>query len=310
LGWQDFEGFAEYVARHGGAEAFLRLGSQATSEIQTTVHLATESRTGVLSLTLPYRPPDSLGYYFTFKADPVTGQKRAISVEDLTVGVYHFHDTSLNGPARKSAFIGDNQRLHGDAGNLAAILYVYQEFHKRQIEKLPERRVRGTPFQRIESTIRKLFPSFDRFVLEPERLDPNRIILKWKQPGSDYLFGPHQLSDGTLRAMALTTLLLQPEEDLPGVLVIDEPELGLHPSAIELVAGMVRAVSHHCQVVLATQSPTLLDHFDPEEIVVMDIENGASRFRRLSAKELAHWLKDYTIGQLWQKNVIGGGPLP
>ncbi len=157
--------------------------------------------------------------------------------------------------------------------------------------------------------VKKFFPAFHDFVLEPERLNKNRVLLRWRQQNSEHVFGPHQLSDGTLRAIALATLLEQPEEDLPNLIVIDEPELGLHPLGIELIAGLLRTVALKCQVILATQSTTLLDFFDPEDILVADAVRGVSRFRRLERDELAEWLRSYSVSELWQKNVIGGGPL-
>jgi predicted ATPase len=151
-------------------------------------------------------------------------------------------------------------------------------------------------------------PAFDDFVLEPQRLNPRNILLNWKQRGSEYIFGPHQLSDGTLRAMALISLFLQPKEDLPTIIILDEPELGLHPHAIEIITGLIRAASLETQVILTTQSTTFLDHFDPKEIIVVDFRQGHSLFHRLNTKELKYWLKDYSVGQLWEKNVLGGGP--
>jgi predicted ATPase len=164
-------------------------------------------------------------------------------------------------------------------------------------------------YLRIVSTVRQLVPSFGDFALEPQRFDSKSILLNWRQFDSDYLFGPHQLSDGSLRAMAIATLFLQPENDLPNMIVLDEPELGLHPQALELLLGLIRSVSYRTQVILATQSPTLLDYFEPAEIIVADLQDGASRFRRLDEEQLKDWLEDYGVGELWQKNVIGGGPL-
>ena len=136
------------------------------------------------------------------------------------------------------------------------------------------------------------------------------MLLRWRHRASDRIYGPHQLSDGTLRAIALITVLLQPKEDLPNLIVIDEPELGLHPVGMELIAELIRAVSLHCQVIVSTQSATMLDFFDPEQVVVVEDAKGASRFRRLDRRELSRWLKTYSISDLWRKNVVGGSPLP
>jgi predicted ATPase len=210
---------------------------------------------------------------------------------------YHLNDTSLTAPIRREGYIQDNLRLHSDAGNLAAILYLYKT-------KYPK------AYQRIRATVRNVAPSFDDFALEPQRLNSNNILLNWRQQGSDYLLGPHQISDGTLRAIALITLLLQPEEDLPDLLIVDEPELGLHPYTLTIVAGLIRAASVKTQVIVTTQSTAFLDKFGLDEIIVVDSEQGASQFRRLNPEELKDWLEEYSVGELWEKNVIGGGPVP
>jgi predicted ATPase len=139
-------------------------------------------------------------------------------------------------------------------------------------------------------------------------LNPDTILLQWRERDRDYVFGPHQISDGTLRAMALVTLLSQSRDDLPGVLILDEPELGLHPAALNLVAGLIKAAAHHCQVLVATQSAALVDFFEPEDIVVVGRRDAASSFTRLDSQELRDWLEEYTLGELWEKDVFGGGP--
>lgn len=328
----------DHVSQRGGAGAFLHHGAKTTRQIHCALRVRTESGKGSLYQKLMFRAPDTLAYARTHlpaprgqgglnpptvKPSPFAppglcsvladeGTPPEVVFEGVRdgIGVYHFHDTSLDGPLRKSIYVSDNQRLHRDGANLAAMLYLYQQLERQQKQEQPRKKYLGTAYSRIKAMVRKCFPEFEDFVLEPERLDGNRIILKWRQRQSDYLFGPHQLSDGTLRAMALATLLLQPEKDLPNLIVIDEPELGLHPLAIELVAGMVRAVSLKCQVILATQSTTLVDHFEPEEIVVAEVARGASQFRRLDREDLTDWLGTYRVSELWQKNVIGGGPLP
>lgn len=211
--------------------------------------------------------------------------------------VYHFHDTSTSAPVRLPGFLEDNKSLHADARNLAAILYRY-----RQTEAL------RPVYDRIVSTIAQINPRFGNFVLEPRALNPSQIMLNWREKGRDYLFGPYQLSDGTLRVMALATLLLQPEDMLPGIIVIDEPELGLHPYAIGVIAALLRKVSHHCQVIVSTQSAELLDYFEPDEVIVVNRKGEESEFRRLTATELDAWLEEYTLSELWEKNVFGGGP--
>jgi predicted ATPase len=167
-------------------------------------------------------------------------------------------------------------------------------------------------YDRTIRTIQQAMPWFADFVIEPLELNKNNVQLDWHERGSDLLFGPHQLPDGALRAMALFTLLLQPKEWLPRIIVIDEPELGLHPSAINILAGLAEAAARHCQIVLATQSVTLVDQLDPDEVIAVDREDGASTFKRvpdqMSPELLKEWLDDYSLSELWEKNVIGGGP--
>ena len=211
--------------------------------------------------------------------------------------VYHFHDTSPTARVRQFCYINDNRWLMPDAGNLAAMLYAYQ--------------VRSdSVYQRIVSTIKKIMPEFENFELQPSRLNSNEILLNWRKQGRDYLFGPHQISDGSLRAMAIIALFLQPEADLPDVIILDEPEIGLHPNALEIVAGLIRSISVKKQVIVATQSQSFLNYFKPSEIITVECHEGSSQFQRLDPDQLKDWLNDYTLGELWQRNVLGGGPLP
>jgi predicted ATPase len=209
--------------------------------------------------------------------------------------LYHFHDTSENCGARKPCYLEANRFLYPDAGNLAAVLYLFQERHP-------------AAFRRITATVRQMVPDFDAFVLEPSKLNEKQILLNWTHKGRPYEFGPHQLSDGSLRFIALATLLLQPEDKLPLLIALDEPELGLHPAALEILAGMAQAASAQCQLLVATQSSVFLDHFEPEQVVVVNSKAGTSEFNRLSADELDAWRADYTLGEIWEKNVVGGGP--
>jgi predicted ATPase len=216
---------------------------------------------------------------------------------DLLKGiqVFHFHDTSETAPIRRRSYIHDNRCLHGDGGNLPAFLYGLKKS-------------REPYYDRIVKTIRLIAPFFDDFDLEPLREDPNSVLLNWRDRDSNHLFGPHQLSDGTLRAMALVALLLQPEGDLPGLIVLDEPEIGLHPHAIEIVAELLRSASVHRPVVIATQSVGLVNHFNASEIVTVTRENSQSKFVRPDPDFLKIWLEDYAVGEIWEKNLIGGTP--
>ena len=211
--------------------------------------------------------------------------------------VFQFHDTSAKAPIRQPADINDNRSLRPDAGNLAAFLYAMRESERGK-----------RYFERTESSIQRVMPQFEAFSLEPAVENPNYIKLAWKSQKGDYIFGAHQLSDGSLRFMALAALLLQPPENLPRVIVIDEPELGLHPKALMDLVGMIDIASESCQVVLSTQSSFLLNFFDVDDVIVVDVEDDSTVYKRLDKEELAQWVRDYSLAELWEKNILGGRP--
>ncbi|MBF0564975.1 MAG: AAA family ATPase [Nitrospirae bacterium] len=222
-------------------------------------------------------------------------------IYDLLSGcrVFQFNDTSSTARIRGKGYISDVGYLHQDAGNLAAFLYT--------MANNPET---TKYYTRIVRHIQAIFPQFRDFRLEPSELNEKYIELNWLEKDSDYIFGPHQLSDGTLRFMALTTLFLQPPKWLPKMIIVDEPELGLHPSAIADLASMVKQASYKAQIILATQSPRLVDEFDPEQIVVVerDYFKRQSIFIKQDADMLDDWLERYSLSELWEKNVLGGKP--
>lgn len=211
-----------------------------------------------------------------------------------TFKIYHFPDTGKDSPLKRMNELNDNRYLRESGENLAAYLYYIQERHLKD-------------FTSIENQIRSVAPFFGSFDLYPDRLNENQIELRWLEKGSDAYFNAYDLSDGTLRFMALTTLLLQP--DLPKTIIIDEPELGLHPFAINKLAAMMKqAAAKGSQVIVSTQSVNLVDNFEPEDIITVDRKDDQSVFRRLDSEELRDWLEDYTLGELWNKNVIGARP--
>ena len=211
--------------------------------------------------------------------------------------VFQFHDTSLHAKIRNTHYINDSRYLRDDAGNLAAFLYNLKINYEKYYERITRR-------------IAEIFSQFDDFILEPTALNTEYIKLDWKEKNSNFRFGPHQLSDGTLRFMALTALLLQPPELIPKIIIIDEPELGLHPFAIQALAAMVKTAARYSQIILATQSSALIDEFDSSEIVIVErnLSDKKSVFKRLEPEHLKEWLKDYTLSELWEKNIFGGQP--
>ena len=211
------------------------------------------------------------------------------------IKVFHFHDTSETAAMKRVCSLHDNDILRSDAANLAAYLY-----------KLSKENTNA--YNQICKTVRLAVPFFDDFVLKPTQLESGeqQIRLLWKQRDSDYALWPSQLSDGSIRFICLVTALLQPNP--PTTLIIDEPELGLHPYAITLLGALLRSASKRMQVIVSTQSVPLLNEFELEDLIVVEREKGASVFKRLKQADFESWLEDYSVGELWEKNILGGRP--
>ena len=312
----------DYVRKAGGAEQLLYFGSKVTEEIKIIISFREELNQYELILKPTtddnLYPANELASYWDKQGGHTAplnkplmvrenGQEAGISDPDsiriaswvrLRLGkwrLYHVHDTSFSSPLRKTAKLNDNAFLRSDGSNLPAFLYRLQEKHPNE-------------YSLIRRTTQRVAPFFDDFLLNPDPLNEESIRLAWKHKNSDQYFGASSLSDGTLRFIALATLFLQPEEFRPSVILVDEPELGLHPSAITMLASLIKQASQKTQVILSTQSPLLLDHFQPEDVLVADRVNGSTQFSRLDPAKLAEWLEDYSLGQLWEKNELGGRP--
>ena len=207
--------------------------------------------------------------------------------------VYDFQDSSDSSPAKQTCRIDDNRALRPKAENLAAYLYLLQQKHP-------------VNFRHIEEHIRLVAPFFDRFLLAPLAQNERSIKLEWAHKNSDAYFDAYSFSDGTLRFICLATLLLQPEP--PALILLDEPELGLHPFALKILAEMIEAAASKSQIILATQSVTLLNNFSLKDVVVVEHDNTKSSFKRLDETALTHWLEEFNLGELWESNVLGGRP--
>lgn len=324
----------EFVVRHGGADDQLFGGNKKTRTIEASLGLRSEDIHGEFRFCLSVAHPDrlvvakeslrwggldkkagkwkitstnrlpgsSLVVNESTVLDNIDKQRKDIRVHKSaqTIAtllrdhrVYHFQDTSEESSIKKSCDVDDNHYLHGHCGNLAAVLY--------RLEHEDVRR-----FDLICRHIGRVLPEFDRFVINESY---GKVLLRWKAKWTDKTFGAHLTSDGSLRFFALVTLLNLPPEMLPSVILLDEPELGLHPSAIGLVADMIKQLSHDKQIIVATQSPLLVDEFELDEIIVLDLVDGQTKLRKLNADDYKVWLDDdYTPSQLWHKNVLGGRP--
>jgi predicted ATPase len=309
-----------FVSKAGGANAILHNGARATQAIDAHLTVSGFDRIEYL-FRLSHAAPDtlvfaeeSIGFYDEAESEEAVwiglgvGQREARLIEPSDLQflvsdrklvaffrecrVYHFHDTSETARIRQRWSETDNWELKEDGANLAPFLL-------RMRKKNPGH------YRRITDTLRQIAPFFADFELVPE---DNTVLLRWRELGSDLVFGPHQASDGTLRAMALVALLMQPGEELPSIIILDEPELGLHPRAISILAGLLQTAALSTQIIVATQSPVLLDHFEPEQVIVAEREGSESTFRRLDRFKLEAWLEEYTLSDLWDKNVLGGRP--
>ena len=207
--------------------------------------------------------------------------------------IYHFHDTTKEAGIRRYHDMSHNEVLFGDGSNIAPFLFRLM-FNDNAI------------YQEIVDAVRLVSPFFDDFALKPDNHE--KIRLNWRQKGMhDYPMRPNQLSDGSIRFICLATALLQPEP--PATIIIDEPELGLHPSAISILAELIRNTAKRTQLIIATQSPALIDNFAVTNVVVVNRKDGATTFKRLKEKDYTSWLENYSVGELWSKNVISGGPV-
>lgn len=295
----------EYVIKAGGAEKVLHFGSKVTEGIEIQALFENLINKFHIGLGTDYKDSLIPVYERIFYDGLQIESQPALSRQDPKYNniiltnwrVYHFHDTSTSSPMKKTADLHDNQFLRADAANLASILYLLKEKHPGE-------------YNLIRKTVQRAAPFFDDFQLQPQNLNPNKIILEWKHKGTDSYFDASSLSDGTLRFIALCTLFLQPLSLRPSLILVDEPELGLHPYAITLLASLIKQVSAETQVIVSTQSPLLLDHFEPEDVLVANRVNGGTEFTRLDSAQLSEWLMDYSLGQLWEKNEFGGRPTP
>lgn len=208
--------------------------------------------------------------------------------------VHHFPNTGEKSSYRSANLISDNRLLRADGSNLASVLY----------------RIRLTDvvrFRMIEDYIRGMVPSFGYFNLMPSSTEEREIHLQWYPKGrEDVLFDERYFSDGTLRMMSLVTLLLQPV--LPALVLIDEPEIGLHPAAMTMIGDLLKKAAQKTQVIISTQSIDMVNLFQPDDVLVCDYKDSQSQYRRLNSAELEQWIEEYTIGEMWEKNVFGGQP--
>jgi len=316
--------FQKFILENGGADSFLCDGPKVTDSISSEFEF--ESHSSYASGNNQYRftlsPTVEESFLISEEREYVTTSPRSYgspaaesrlydfrqerSYDDRYNGVgyfvyqsisrwmvYHFHDTSNNAPMRRSEIIEDKNVLRNNASNIAPFLLRLKEECSQNYDE-------------IVNAIRIVMPFFDDFTLDTIKMgDAEKVKLTWKQKGSDYPMQPYHLSDGSIRFICLATALLQPKP--PSTIIIDEPELGLHPEAISLLAELIQGAAQRTQVIISTQSPALIDYFSIDDIIVVNRKDGASTFERLKETDFNVWLEEYSVGDLWRKNVIVGG---
>lgn len=289
------ESFDAYVQKQGGADRFLYLGPKTTHQITISFCFSPESE---FSLYLDATSDNR--FVKSTPALPVKGssKKGVVEILDFVITkihkewrIYHFHDTSDFAAVKRTCSKRDYEYLRPDASNLAAFLLFLKKKHESE-------------YQSIRETVQLAAPFFDDFLLRDSLDNPDETLLEWRQKGSDYPFHPSQISDGTLRFICLATALLQPKP--PSTILLDEPELGLHPYALAILAGLIQKASYRAQVIVSTQSAALIDHFQPEDIILVERKNDESVFSRPDTEKLKIWLEDYSLGDIWSRNIIEG----
>ena len=319
----------EFIEKYGGADDQLYGGNRLTSRMEAEVALRTANGRNDYRFALAYAHPDRFFFSeesFRFNSNDSffsteapwqyleSGYREAKIVEAAqsreppgvnrttasvivsllrNCATFQFHDTSDDSNFKKSWDSSENAQLRSNGGNLAAVLY---RLEHEDIKR----------YELICRHISRVLPVFDRFAIDQNY---GKVSLRWKAKWTEKTFGAHLTSDGSLRFFALVTLLSLPSEMLPDVILLDEPELGLHPAAVTLIGGMIKSLAQERQVIIATQSPLLVDSFDLDEIIVLELQEGRTEFRKLDPDHYQHWLDDnFSPGDLWRKNLIGGRP--
>jgi predicted ATPase len=299
-----------YIGRAGGANSLLYYGAKTTLFIDGRLSFTTEAGINSYAFRLIHGAPDTFVFgseNVTFKA---TGFSGAPFVEEFGAGhkesrlphwtdpaaqgsppafargmlskirYFQFHDTSNEARIRGMARVDNNRSLFHNAGNVAAVLLRLRHEFPRC-------------YNDVVGRVRTGVPPFRDFVLEPEH---DQVLLEWTDVHRGHRFGPHQLSDGSIRLIALHTLLALPPPMIPAVIIIDEPELGLFPRAIETLVDAIRAASQRSQIILATQSNRLVRYLHAPSVICCAWRAGESTIERLSPADEFLFLDDYTLG--------------
>lgn len=320
LSYMMSKSFARYVEVAGAANSLLHYGSKRTPVMEGELTFSDNKSIDTYRFKLTSAAPDrlivteeSVEWYrkgeskpYNVVIEPVFKESALADCKDAVAKsiywmlsnckVYQFHDSSLDGPLRQACPIETSNYLQSQGNNLPSFLYFLRNHYKDS-------------YDRIVSYVRDAVPQFEDFYLEPIG---NSISLRWKDnSATDYVFNAYQFSDGSVRFIALATLLLQPKETMPNVIILDEPELGLHPFAVTQLSQMIKDAAIHSQIIIASQSKDLIDHFDLDNISVVEMDESrfSTSVKLLKEDDFKLWLEHYTVSELWDKNIIGGRPV-
>lgn len=323
LGFMMSGKFQQYVAETGTSQMFLHYGAKKTPALSATLRFdsiqgsydvysfclsnAVPNRLIISSEEIQWKSRTSskntpglrqLKSDFNESALVSVTEKAERTIHNLVGGckVYQFSDSSMTSPMRQASTVESAHYLQSEANNLASFLYYLKNNYRES-------------YDRVVSYVRDVVPQFHDFYLEPER---GYISLKWiDTSANDYVLSPYQFSDGSIRFIALATLLLQPKETMPWVIIVDEPELGLHPYAIDCLTNIIKDASLHSQIIIATQSPALIDGFSANDVTIIerDPETQSSVAHKLNEDDYKAWIEEYTLSELWNKNILGGQPI-
>ncbi len=317
LSWMLSGKLQERITQLGGSNDILFDGPEVTQHLEGELAIQTSAGLNQYRFVLQFAKPDRL--YFAEEAYRFSSSDRDTEADWTYLGgghteakltestdttarvirsllkkfiVYQFHNTSDTAGMRLKWSADDGRWLKANGQNLGSFLFRIMQHDEEY-------------YTRIVKYVRAVLPFFDDFELYPEGY---HVMLRWKEKDSIKIFNAGQASDGMLRTIALIAMLGQNPNDLPAVLFLDEPELGLHPAAIDVVAGLIKAASHHCQILVATQSPGMVNHFAPDDLVVIERKGRDSQYKRYTSKELSAYLDDFSTSELWEHNIIGGKP--
>ena len=305
----------KYVARVGGVDPLLHYGAGKTKEMSFRISFGRSGGTVELEL----KPTDDQRLFVTTAVTPdapwLRSDRDRIQTSDIVAPhagdmgedplrahlnswrTFDFREVGPGSPLRSNSDLYDCEALHSDGANLPSFLYFLGEKHRKS-------------YERIRDAVHLVAPFFEDFDVRPVTVDQRVLRLRWRHVATDRSFDVSEFSDGTRRFIALATLLGQPAELRPSTTILNEPELGLHPFAIHVLAALIQSASVHTQIIVSTQSAQLIDLFEPEDVLVADRVDGATQLTRLQTAALAEWLADYSLGELWQKNELGGRPAP